>query len=222
MKSNYTHLVLVVDRSGSMASIKVDAQGGINTLLEDQKKIDTPCTVSLYQFDDRYERVFGPVSINQAPQYTLTPRGSTALLDAVNRAIVETGSFLRDLDESERPSQVKFIVVTDGQENASREATAQMVRDAIKHQEQKYSWEFVYIGSDLNGVADAHRFGFSNRTQYTASAQSTNSMYRGLSSAIMDSRVNNVPVASNLAASYSDVTTPVTPAVTVDVVSQEN
>lgn len=205
MLNDYTHITLVVDRSGSMISIKADAQGGINTLIEEQKKVPGKATVTLYQFDDRYERVYGPVDVKNAPFYGLVPRGSTALLDATQKAIADTGKFLSDLPEALRPGQVKFIVVTDGQENASREATAATVKEAIAHQENVYKWEFIYIGSDLKGIQDAQRdYGFVNTVQYTNTAGGTRAMYAGVAKGITNSRTTGASTMSNLATSYGD------------------
>jgi hypothetical protein len=204
MKPNYTHLTLVVDRSGSMNSIRTDAQGGINSLIADQKTVAGQCTVSLCEFNDSYNRVFGPVHIQHAPEYVLVPSGSTALLDAVHRAIIETGSFLRDLPEDERPSQVKLIVVTDGHENSSREATAEMVRNSIKHQEDVYNWEFIYIGAAASTFADASRFGFNNSTRYVPTAKGVGTMYGQITNSLRNARLNNVAVASTLASEYDE------------------
>lgn len=218
MKNDYTHITLVVDRSGSMNSIRTDAQGGINTLLEEQKKVEGQCTITLYEFDDRYDRVFGPIDIKDAPNYDLVPRGSTALLDAVNRAINETGKFLKDLPEALRPSQVKFIVVTDGYENASREATRDMVRDAVKHQEDKYNWEFIYIGADPNTFQEAQRTGFTKSVRYTGAA--TADMYLGLNNAITNSRMTGASTIANMATTYGD-TTQVTPTISTTLLVDE-
>lgn len=215
MLNDYTHITLVVDRSGSMGAIRNDAQGGINTLIDEQKKVPGKATVTLYQFDDRYERVYGPVDVKDAPAYGLVPRGSTALLDATQKAIAETGEFLRNLPEALRPAQVKFIVVTDGQENASVEATANSVKEAIAHQETHYKWEFIYIGSDMKGIQDAQtRFGFANTVQYANTAGSTRAMYAGVAKGITNSRMTGESTISNLATSYGDegeVTATVTP-----------
>jgi hypothetical protein len=203
MLNDYTHITLVVDRSGSMNYIRNDAQGGINTLIEEQKTVAGKATVTLYQFDDRYECVYGPVDVKDAPAYMLVPRGSTALLDATQKAIAETGLFLRNLPEALRPAQVKFIVVTDGQENASIEATAATVKEAIAHQETNYKWEFIYIGSDMAGIQDAQtKYGFANTVQYANTAGSTHAMYAGVAKGITNSRNTGASTMSNLATSY--------------------
>lgn len=205
MLNDYTHITLVVDRSGSMMSIKADAQGGINSLIDEQKKVPGKATVTLYQFNTKYDRVYGPVDVKDAPTYGLVPTGGTALLDATQNAISETGTFLRELPEALRPSQVKFIVVTDGYENSSVEATPASVKEAIAHQETTYGWEFIYIGSDMTGIQDAQdKYGFANTVQYTNTANSTRAMYAGVAKGITNSRTTGASTMSNLATSYGD------------------
>lgn len=198
MKTNYTHIVLLVDRSGSMGMIRDDAQGGINTLIEDQKQVDGECTISLYQFDDHYDRVYGPVHVADAPSYTLVPRGGTALLDATSRAINETGSFLFNLPEALRPSNVIFTIVTDGQENASKEVTRDKVRQMIQHQTDVYNWEFMYIGADAEAFANARAMGVNNGVQYTPTAKGIQNLYQTYSSAVTTSRLTGTAVAANM------------------------
>jgi len=144
--SNYTHLALVVDRSGSMADIKDDAQGGINTLITEQFAEDGQLTVTLSQFDDNFEDV---VRMSGKPfQYALAPRGTTALLDAVGKEITRTSQELEALPIALRPSKVLFVVVTDGQENASQEFTLKTVRESIDTQRKDHGWTFQFIGAE--------------------------------------------------------------------------
>jgi hypothetical protein len=144
--SNYTHLALVVDRSGSMADIKDDAQGGINTLIAEQFAEDGQLTVTLSQFDDNFEDV---VRMSGKPfQYALAPRGTTALLDAVGKEITRTSQELEALPKALRPSKVLFVVVTDGQENASQEFTLKSVKESIEAQRKDHGWTFQFIGAE--------------------------------------------------------------------------
>jgi hypothetical protein len=146
--SNYTHLALVVDRSGSMADIADDAQGGINTLIKEQFEEDGKLTVTLSDFDDHFSDV---VRMSGKPfEYKLSPRGSTALLDAVGKEIARTGAELDALPEALRPEKVLFVVVTDGQENSSKEFSLDAVKASIKHRRDKDNWTFQFIGADEN------------------------------------------------------------------------
>src|SRR5262245_51606472 len=115
MRNDLTELVMVIDRSGSMSAIKDDAEGGINQFIDDQKKLPGACSLTLVQFDTVYDFVHKGVPIHTVGKYDLVPRGSTALLDAVGRAIFETGERLKGIAEPARPGLVVFVIVTDGQ-----------------------------------------------------------------------------------------------------------
>jgi len=144
--SNYTHLALVVDRSGSMADIKDDAQGGINTLIAEQFAEEGQLTLTLSEFDDHFEDV---VRMSGKPfAYKLSPRGSTALLDAVGKEITRTAQELDALPKALRPSKVLFVVVTDGQENSSNEFTLKAVKASIETQRKDHGWTFQFIGAE--------------------------------------------------------------------------
>lgn len=144
--ANYTHLTLVVDRSGSMSSVQREAQNGINALIAEQFKIDGQLTVSLSQFDDRVESVRRMSA--EAFEFSLQPRGMTALLDAVGMEIVRTGEDLAALPEDERPGKVLLVVVTDGHENASHEYTLERVRSMLGTQRNQSDWETRFLGAD--------------------------------------------------------------------------
>lgn len=143
--SKYTHLTLVVDRSGSMTSIKDDAQGGIEELLREQFAEEGKLTVTLVEFDDVAQDVARLADAKF--DYVLSPRGSTALLDTVGREITRTGEDLAKMPEAKRPGRVLFVVVTDGQENASREFTLEGLRSAINRQRLSFNWTFQFIGA---------------------------------------------------------------------------
>lgn len=186
---DYTHLSLVADRSGSMISIKNDAEGGINSLIADQAAEEAgEITVSLYEFDSQYNKVFGPVAAVDAPAYTLTPRGSTALRDSVFKAIADTGDWLSSLDEAERPSKVIFAIITDGGENTSREVSQDQLKSLITTQTEVYDWEFLYLGANVDAFAVGGGFGIKGNTNYAASAAGTQTLYSSLSDAVVTSR----------------------------------
>lgn len=145
-RENYTHVTLVVDRSGSMSNLAADMTGGINTLLDEQFKEDGEISVTLVEFDDHDQEVRRMSRENF--EYRLVPRGSTALLDTVGREIVRTGEDLNRLPESDRPARVLFVVVTDGHENASVEYNLEAVRSLISTQTSTYGWTFSFLGAE--------------------------------------------------------------------------
>jgi Mg-chelatase subunit ChlD len=159
MDQNYTDITLIVDRSGSMASIRDDAQGGINTFIKEQAAQPGKCTLTLVQFDQEYNVVVDGKPINEVAEYTLTPRGSTALLDAVGRAINTTGERLASMREEDRPGLVSVVIVTDGQENASQEFTKERIKQIISHQQDVYNWQFTFLGADQDAFAEADSMG---------------------------------------------------------------
>ncbi len=160
MNKDYTDITLVVDRSGSMASTKDDAQGGINTLIKEQASKTGKCTLSLVQFDSTYEVVYSGVDIKSVKEYTLIPRGTTALLDAVGEAIRTTGQRLAAMPETERPGLVIFAIVTDGQENSSREYTKTKIKEMVTHQQDVYNWKFTFLGANQDAFAEGASLGF--------------------------------------------------------------
>ena len=120
---NYTAIALVVDRSGSMESIKGDTVGSIKQFIGDQKKLDGKATLRIVQFDDKYETVYKDVDIKKIDEKEFAekycPRGCTALLDAIGRIITELGQTIKEMKEKERPSKVVVAIITDGYENAT-------------------------------------------------------------------------------------------------------
>lgn len=143
---DYTHLTLVVDRSGSMSSDRDEAQAGINSLLAEQFSLDGKLTVTLSQFDSEFDTI---ERMRDTPfTYELEPRGMTALLDAVGMEVVRTGEDLAALAESERPGRVLLVVVTDGHENSSHEYTLERVRELLRVQREDFAWEVQFLGAD--------------------------------------------------------------------------
>ena len=189
MKENYTHIVTVFDRSGSMAGIVNDAVGGYNAFMEEQKKVEGEATASLYKFDTEYDTVFENKNLQDFEPITVEdvqPRGGTALLDAIGRTIVWTGEYLRSLDEDQRPDKVFVVVQTDGEENSSKEFRAQEIKEMIKEQEEVYNWEFVFMGASKESIEQAASFGFKTGSsiQYAAAGAGTSNTFTSTSGKI--------------------------------------
>lgn len=159
MNDKLTDLTVVLDRSGSMASCKSDAEGGLNEFIRKQKELPGECLFSLVQFDTEYECVHRAIQIQDVPHCSLEPRGSTALLDAVGKSINETGKRLKTMEESQRPGLVAFVIVSDGQENSSRKFTKTKIKKMIDHQTNVYKWQFTYLGANQDAFAEAGGMG---------------------------------------------------------------
>jgi hypothetical protein len=149
---NLTHLYFLLDRSGSMQSIREDTIGGFDAFIAEQRTQPGQCRVTLAQFDDRYDVVYADLPIGEVPGLELQPRGTTALLDAIGRLLTEAGEHLAALPESERPGTVIVGIMTDGHENASKEWTHAAVKALIQQQTQTYGWEFLYMGADQDAI----------------------------------------------------------------------
>lgn len=188
MKSNYTHISTCLDRSGSMASIKNDTINGYNHFITAQRALPGDCTASLIQFDSQgidtvYNAVpvAGVVSLNE---HTFQPRGGTPLYDAIAHTVQATGKFLKDLPEAQRPAKVVCLIITDGEENSSREFNQVRVFEMIKHQREAYKWEFVFIGANQDSFAVGQSIGIATANCLTSAANTagTQALYSAASS----------------------------------------
>lgn len=159
MRNDLTDVTMVVDRSGSMGAIRTDAEGGINSFVEQQQQEPGEALLTLVQFNTTYEFVLSGTPIKQVPAYKLQPSGSTALLDAVGRAINETGARLAAMDETQRPRLVVFVIVTDGHENASREFNRTQIRQMIEQQQSVYKWQFTFLAANQDAFAEGASLG---------------------------------------------------------------
>jgi len=173
MKKGYTLIAFVLDRSGSMESIRDDTIGGVNRYFQSQREQPGECAVTLAQFDDEYELIYNCVPIAHVAPRTrenYVPRNWTALYDAMARTIDETGAKLRALPEHERPERVLFVTMTDGFENKSRFHTAETVRGRIERQRNTYKWEFVFLGANQDAILSAQKLGISAGATMTYAA----------------------------------------------------
>lgn len=162
MRKNLTELVFILDRSGSMSGLERDTIGGFNSFIEKQKKEEGECLVSTVLFDDYPDVIYDRVPLNKIEpmndkQYFV--RGCTALLDAVGGAIHHIGNIHKYAREEDRPEKTIFIITTDGMENSSRKYSYQKVKDMVERQREKYDWEFIFLGANIDAVEVAGRFG---------------------------------------------------------------
>lgn len=197
MRENLTEMVFVLDRSGSMSGLAADTIGGFNELIEKQKKIEGDAYVTTVLFDHEYEVLHDHVALEEVAPLTdkeYFARGSTALLDAVGRTIDAVGARLAATAEEERPEHVVFVITTDGMENSSREYTAKRVRGMIEHQQQKYSWQFVFLGANMDAVSEARNLGISAKyaADFTPSHSGVRKMYSmALHDVVMCTRIGS-------------------------------
>jgi hypothetical protein len=166
-----TLLVLIVDRSGSMQSIRSDMEGGIGRLVEDQVTQPGACYVTLAQFDTEYELLYQAIPAAEVTGYQLIPRGGTALLDAIGRTIGEVRSSIDQLPFDRRPNHVVLAVVTDGLENSSREWSRHKVMDAVKERTEA-GWHFSFLGANQDAIQEGGDLGIgaASAMTYDASA----------------------------------------------------
>jgi len=195
-----TDITVVLDRSGSMGSIKEDMEGGFDQFVREQREAEGECRLSLYKFDDEFETVYMDKSIHEVPNLDLVPRGRTALLDAIGRTINLTGERLAAMPEGERPEAVVFIVITDGHENASREFAATKIREMIKHQRGKYNWNFVFLGANQDAIETGGNYGFhaGQSMSYNANTAGVAGMYVGVSRSVTNMRAGRTMSAGQL------------------------
>ena len=194
--SNYTHMLVVVDRSGSMANIQNDMVGGLDQLFQSQKEVPGKCLVDYVQFDDRFERAFEDRDVADA-KATLEPRGLTALVDAIGRSVTDFGAKLAGMDEDQRPGTVIVVVVTDGMENASQEWTADKVKALVQEQTDKYDWKFTFLGANMDAVKTGAMYGFPKGSSLTWNTDKV-----GAATATIGSYVTHT--RSGLVYSYTD------------------
>ena len=184
MRQDLTDITMVVDRSGSMCSIAKDAAGGINELIKDQATQEGEAMLTLAQFDNEYELIHNGVPAADVPEYVLTPRWSTALLDAVGKTINTTGERLAAMSEEDRPATVLFVIVTDGHENASTEFNKTQIKEMIEKQQEDFNWQFSFLGADAAAFDEAGSLGISRMSTSVYDPKNVGSAYAATSKAM--------------------------------------
>ena len=195
MKKNLTEIVFILDRSGSMAGLEDDTIGGFNAMIEKQKQEPGEALVSTVLFDNESEVIHDRVNIQEIEPMTRKEyyvRGCTALLDAVGSAIHHIGNVHKYAREEDRPEKMLFVITTDGMENASRKYTYDRLKTMIERQKEKYGWEFLFLGANIDAAREAARFGISaDRTaNYHADSEGTAVIYEAVSEAVCNVRAS--------------------------------
>ena len=189
MKKNLTELVFILDRSGSMAGLEDDTIGGFNAMIEKQKAEPGQAYVSTVLFDNERDVIHDRVDIQNVQPMTRKEyyvRGCTALLDAVGNAIHHIGNVHKYAREEDRPEKTLFVITTDGMENASQHYTSERVKQMIERQKEKYGWEFLFLGANIDAAAEAKRFGISadRAVNYKCDEEGTALNYEVISEAV--------------------------------------
>lgn len=197
-----TELVFILDRSGSMSGLEKDTIGGFNSMLEKQRKEPGDAVVSTVLFDNETEVIHDRVVIADVPNLTdkeYFVRGCTALLDAVGGAIHHIGNVHKYARKEDVPEKTLFIITTDGMENASRHYTYDKVRNMIERQKERYGWEFLFLGANIDAVAEAERFGIdeSMAANYHCDEVGTVLNYEVISEAITSVRTSAAPLSAD-------------------------
>ena len=202
MKKNLTEIVFILDRSGSMAGLEEDTIGGFNAMIEKQKKEQGEALVSTVLFDNETQVLHDRVDIQKVAPMTRKDyfvRGCTALLDAVGGAIHHIGNVHKYAREEDRPEKTLFVITTDGQENASRKYSYDRLKAMIQRQQEKYGWEFLFLGANIDAAAEAARFGIDadRAANYHADRQGTGVIYETMNDAICQVRRCAAPLSAD-------------------------
>ncbi len=195
MKQNLTELVFILDRSGSMSGLESDTIGGFNSMIAQQKREDGECFVSTVLFDSESEVLHDRVKLADVPAMTdrdYTVRGCTALLDAIGGAIRHIGNIHKYARAEDVPAKTMFVITTDGMENASRRYTHDKIKTMIERQKEKYGWEFLFLGANIDAVSVANTIGIAadRAVDYHADAKGTALNYEAVGQAVSAVRGN--------------------------------
>ncbi|MDR7236943.1 vWA domain-containing protein [Neobacillus drentensis] len=193
MKRNLTELVFILDKSGSMAGLEADTIGGYNAMLKKQQKAEGEAVVTTALFDHDYELLHDRINIRGISPITekdYEVGGTTALLDAIGFTIQKIINVQKRTSEDERAEKVLFVITTDGMENASREFTTYKIKKMVQHQKEKYGWEFLFLGANIDAIATAARFGIGEdfAVEYHADHEGTQLNYEAVNEAVVNLR----------------------------------
>jgi uncharacterized protein YegL len=192
MNNNLTEIIFLLDRSGSMAGLESDTVGGFNAFVKKQSQLEGETILTTVLFDDQYEVLWNGIDAREVKltedEYYV--RGMTALLDAVGKTILDVGYRLAKTNEERKPGKVIFVITTDGMENASSEFTYGKVKELIQHQQEKYNWEFIFMGANIDVAKEADSLGIHIENSFTfeASEKGIENMYEIVSESIMEKR----------------------------------
>lgn len=195
-RTDLTEIVVLLDRSGSMAIIKSDMEAGYDSFVAAQRILPGECRLTLVQFDSQgIETVYEAQDVRSLRgNLNLVPRGGTPLLDAMCETIDRVGARLGRTPEAERPRQVIFMVITDGEENSSRRFTKEAVQTRVKHQTEAYGWQFTYLGANVDAFSEGSKLGLAAAVSAGYTPDSAKAMLRVASDKIGAMRSSSTPI----------------------------
>ncbi|MGS2778807.1 vWA domain-containing protein [Robertmurraya sp. GLU-23] len=193
MKKNVTEVVFILDKSGSMAGLETDTIGGYNSMLNKQRKAEGEAFVTTVLFNHQYELLHDRINVRGISPITerdYEVGGTTALLDAIGFSIQKIGNVQKYTSKEEKADKVLFVITTDGMENASREFTPEQIKKMIKHQKEKYGWDFIFLGANIDAISTAAQFGIDEdfAVDYHADNHGTKLNYEMVSEAVVKVR----------------------------------
>lgn len=193
MKKNVTEVVFILDKSGSMSGHETDTIGGYNSMLNKQRKAEGEAFVTTVLFNHQYELLHDRINVRGISSITerdYEVGGTTALLDAIGFSIQKIGNVQKYTSEEERADKVLFVITTDGMENASREFSPDQIKKMIKHQKEKYGWDFIFLGANIDAISTAAQFGIEEdfAVDYHADNIGTKLNYEMVSEAVVKLR----------------------------------
>ena len=201
MKKNLTEIVFILDRSGSMAGLEKDTIGGFNAMIEKQKQEAGEALISTVLFNHDSEIIHDRVPLNRVPMLTdkeYHVRGCTALLDSVGSTIYHIGNVHKYAREEDRPEKTMFVITTDGMENASHRYTYDQVKVMIQRQKERYGWEFLFLGANIDAAREAARFGIApeRAANFHCDSEGTTLNYEVISETVCNFRAAR-PIAAD-------------------------
>ncbi len=201
MQKNLTELVFILDKSGSMSGLESDTIGGFNSMLEKQKRIDGEAYISTILFSNFSEVIHDRVNIKDVAMLTekeYNVGGMTALIDAIGGAIHHIGNIHKYARKEDVPEHTMFVIITDGMENASRQYSSEQVKKMIERQKEKYGWEFLFLGANIDAVETAKSFGIGadRAVDYRCDSQGTQLNYEVVSETVACMRAA-APISSD-------------------------
>ena len=194
--SDTTKIVFILDRSGSMGHLRQDTIGSFNSLVEEQKEKEGNCVISTILFDNKVDVLHDNLDIhdiNRMTEKDYFTRGTTALLDAVGTTVKKTVHQFKDLYREERPNNVMFVIITDGMENSSKNYSYSKVAKLISNVEEKFEWEFLFIGANIDAIKEGSKFGIRRErsVNYKADKKGNKVVYETISKTITNYRTTN-------------------------------